>query len=93
MKKLSATNCDDAGDELDRTGRIPGYKKNKEFLVKARLYGKYKDRISTAALPNAKHLEKDRPIGNKRYPRAGVYVFFDWYLAADRLEKLKKGEV
>jgi RloB-like protein len=80
--------CDEVCAELENPGRLPGYEKSRKFLAAARMYANYKDRITTHAIPAAKHLEKDRPAENKRYPRAGIHVFFEWYLDPNRADKL-----
>jgi hypothetical protein len=79
----SFTRCDEVVDELRKPGRIPGYEKSQKYLVKARLYANLKDRLPHA-IKAAKLLEKKRPDENARYPCAGLYVFFDWYLSPDR---------
>ena len=84
----SFTRCDEVCDELKSQGRLPGYEKSRKFLTAARLYAGHKDRITTHAIPAAKQLEKDRPAGNKRYPRAGIHIFFEWYLDPNRADKL-----
>lgn len=84
----SFTRCDEVCAELKKPDRLAGYEKSRKFLVQARLYARYKDRITTHAIPAAKQLEKDRPVDNRRYPRAGIHTFFEWYLGPNRAEKL-----
>ena len=88
----SFTRCGEVEYELQQPKRIPGYKKSKDFLIRAGLYKTHRTLIPTDAIPNAKRLEVERPIGNDRYPRAGTYLFFDWYVSPDRLKQLKKNK-
>ncbi|MDV6217850.1 RloB family protein [Flavitalea sp. BT771] len=88
----SFINCGQVADELKRADRIPDYEKTQRFLVRARLFATYRDRIVAHAIPAARQLETNRPDGNKRYPRAEVFRFFEWYFAANRLQRLQSGD-
>lgn len=86
-------NCGQVEGELDRPGRIPGYKKTQRFLVQARLYAQYKHLIVPNAIPNAAFLENDRAGRTNRHPRAEVFRFFRWYFADDRVQRLENGDI
>lgn len=88
----SFTRCDDVVEELRKPARIPEYEKSQKFLVKERLYAKYKDRIP-AAIKAAKKLAESRPGGNAYYPQADVYEFFEWYFHPNRLKLLEEGKI
>lgn len=88
----SFTRCDEVVQELRKPGRIAGYEKSQQYLVKARLYANYKDRIKYA-IATAKKLAKDSPEGNPHYPRADIYEFFEWYRHPERLKLLRVGKV
>jgi hypothetical protein len=88
----SFTRCDEVVEALRKPGRIPGYEKSQKFLVKARLYANYKDRIPFA-IRSAKKLRMDRPEGNPYYPRADIYEFFEWYCHPERLNLLQEGKI
>lgn len=86
----SFTRCGEVEAELKRPGRIPEYAKTKAFLTRAALYANYKTVLQSRAIPHARLLENNRPVGNDRFPRAQVYQFFEWYFDAGRLEKFEK---
>lgn len=69
--------CDDVSAKLEE--HIEGYKKSERFIIAARLYSKYRDKIKDPAVSNARKLENNRADQDKLYPRAEVFKFFEWY--------------
>lgn len=88
----SFTCCDDVLEELHKAGRLPNYTKRQEDQVKAKMYANHKDGRLHEAIRHARMLETQRPPDTPRFPRAEIFRFFEWYLAADRAERLAKGE-
>jgi hypothetical protein len=72
-------NCSEVSAELRRNGRIPNYDKSEKFLLNARLYRTYKERIQQSAIPNARLLENNRADQDQLFPRAETFRFFEWY--------------
>lgn len=72
------SNCGQVSEQLRNKNRIENYNKTEKFLTNAKLYSKYKDRLESDAIPNAKFLE-NRTGQDKLYPRAQTYKFFEWY--------------
>jgi hypothetical protein len=71
--------CDDVTTALREF--IPEYNKSERFTVGARLYEKFKDRITANGIPNARRLEAGRNLQDERYPRAQIYELFEWYFS------------
>ena len=69
--------------ELRKNGRIPNYDKSEKFLLNARLYKMYKERIQHNAIPNARLLENDRADQDQLFPRAETFKFFEWYFGKE----------
>jgi hypothetical protein len=72
-------NCNEVSSELRRNGRIPNYDKSEKFLLNARLYKTYKERIQQSAIPNARLLGNNLADQDQLYPRAETFLFFEWY--------------
>lgn len=69
--------CDSVGAALKE--HIPSYNKSEKFIIRAKLYERFKDQIIAQGIPNAKKLEVNRAMQDQLYPRAQVYEFFEWY--------------
>lgn len=76
-------NCNEVSTGLRRNGRIPNYDKSEKFLLNARLYKTYKDRIQQFAIPNAILLENNRADQDQLFPRAETFRFFGWYFGSN----------
>lgn len=72
-------NCNEVSAELRRNGRISDYDKTEKFLVNARFYKTYKEKIQQTAMPNARLLENNRAGQDQLFPRAETFRFFEWY--------------
>lgn len=72
-------NCDQVATLLKRNKHIPNYEKSEKFLVAARLYKNYKEKLKQHAVPNARQLENQREGQGPFFPRAETFRFFEWY--------------